>query len=140
MNIVTKLRKDSKVELLEKVPLFEQCSRRELGRIAALAEEVDVDEGKALTTENDRGREFFVLVEGSADVHRRGRHVNTLGPGDFLGEIALLGERPRTATVTATAPSKVLVLSRRDFRWLLQDVPTLPVKVLEAVAERVTAA
>lgn len=139
MKITPMMTRDSKVELLEVVPLFESCSRRELGRIAALADEVEVREGKELTRENDQGREFFVLVEGSAEVSRKGRTVNRLGPGDFLGEIALLGDGPRTATVTTTAPSKVLVLTRRDFRGLMQDVPSLPVKVLDAVAARISA-
>ena len=70
-------------------------------------------EGKVLTTEGDPGREFFVLIEGTADVRRKGRKVNTMGAGDFFGEIALVSNRPRTATVTATSPLRLLVITDR---------------------------
>ena len=88
-----------------------------------------------LITEGDRGREFFVLVGGAADVRRKGR-VNTMGPGDFFGEIALLADRPRTATVTTTAPTHLLVLTDRAFRRFLKDLPSIQLKVLTALAER----
>ena len=130
------LRKNAKLELLRRVPLFSRCSGRELTRIAAVADELDMPEGRALTREGQPGREFVVLVDGSAEVRRKGRRVNTLGPGDFLGEIALLADRPRTATVTTTAQSRLLVLTGRDFRALLRELPALQGKVLEAFAER----
>jgi CRP/FNR family transcriptional regulator, cyclic AMP receptor protein len=133
------LRKNAKIELLRRVPLFERCSARELGEVAALADELAVPAGKTLAAEGRSGREFLVLVEGAADVRRSGRRVNRLGAGDFLGEIALVTGRPRTATVTTTEPSRVLVLTARDFRRLLEGMPQIAAKVLAALGERLPA-
>ena len=130
------LRKDAKVELLQRVPLFERCSKRELQEIAGLADELDVPSGRTLTTEGRTGYEFVVIVEGSASVKRKGRTINTLRSGDFLGEIALVTGTPRTATVATTSQSRVLVLTARDFRRLLRDTPAIQLKVLEALAAR----
>jgi CRP/FNR family transcriptional regulator, cyclic AMP receptor protein len=130
------LRKNAKVELLRQVPLFERCSKRELDDIAGLADELDVAQGRTLTSEGKTGYEFLVLVDGAASVRRKGRTVNTLRAGDFLGEIALVTGSPRTATVTTTAPSRVLVVTARDFRRLLRDTPSMQMKVLEALAAR----
>jgi CRP-like cAMP-binding protein len=131
------LRRDAKIDLLKKVPLFAHCSKNELGNVALLADEIDMPEGKVLTTEGDPGREFFVLIEGTADVRRKGRRVNTMGPGDFFGEIALVSNRPRTATVTATSPARLLVVTDRAFRELMRKLPSIQSKVLAALAERV---
>ena len=130
------LRKNAKIELIKRVPLFQRCSGRELAEVAALADEVDLPAGRELTSEGRTGREFVILVEGVADVTRKGKNVNELGPGDFLGEISLVTGRPRTATVTTTAPSRVLVLGARDFRRLLRDLPSLQLKVLDALGDR----
>ncbi len=134
------MRRDAKIELLRRVPLFERCSRRELQAIAAVADELALPAGRALTREGAPGREFAVLVEGLAEVRRRGRRVDVLSAGDFLGEIALVADRPRTATVTTTTPVRILLLTGRDFLRLLRDVPSLQPKVLEALAERIPAA
>ena len=133
------LRRDAKIELLMRVPLFAGCSKKELGEIALVADEIDVDAGKVLTREGDSGREFFVLVEGAAEVRRKGRKVGTMDAGDFFGEIALVSSRPRTATVTATAPVRLLVVTDRAFRELLQKVPSIQLKVLTALADRLAA-
>lgn len=130
------LRKDAKIELLRAVPLFERCSRRELYELAALADEVQVAAGRKLTAEGATGKEFVVIVEGAADVRRKGRKVNTLHSGDFLGEIALVTGAPRTATVTTTAPTRVLVITASAFRSLLRRMPALQRKVLETLAAR----
>ena len=89
-----------------------------------------------LTRQGGPGREFFVLVEGSADIERDGKRIETLGPGEFFGELALLCERPRTATITAVSPVRVLVLTATNFKRLLRENPSISVKVLEAVAAR----
>jgi CRP-like cAMP-binding protein len=133
------LRRDAKIELLKQVPLFTGCSKKELGEIAFVADEIDVDKGKVLTREGDSAREFFVLVEGAAEVRRKGRKVATMGAGDFFGEIALVSSRPRTATVTATTPGLLLVVTDRAFRELLQKMPSLQLKVLTALADRLAA-
>jgi CRP-like cAMP-binding protein len=133
------LRKNAKVELIKRAPLFSHCSKKELGLVAQIADEIDLPEGKTLMREGDRGREFFVLVEGTADVRRRNRKVNTMGAGDFFGEIALVSDRPRTATVTTASPVRALVVSERSFRRLLDDAPDVQLKVLRALADRVAA-
>ncbi|HZD87729.1 MAG TPA: cyclic nucleotide-binding domain-containing protein [Gaiellaceae bacterium] len=131
------LRKNAKIELLRRVPLFEDCSKAELARIAAVADELSLPADRELTREGEHGREFVVLVEGTAEVRREGKVINRLGDGDFLGEIALVADVPRTATVTTTWPSRVLVVTDRAFRSLMRDSPSLQSKVLTALARRV---
>ena len=130
------LRKNAKIELIKHVPLFDGLSKRELDEVAAIADELAIDAGSELTHEGAAGHEFLVLVEGTADVRRKGRKVNTLGSGDFLGEIALITGVPRTATVTTTAPARMLVITARDFKSLLRRTPSIQLKVLEALASR----
>ena len=130
------LRKNAKIELLKRVPLFERCSKRELAEIAMLADELDLPTARDLTKQGASGREFIVLVEGEAEVVRGVRVVNELGPGDFVGEIALVSGKPRTATVRTRGPSRVLVVSASAFRTLMRDVPSIKDKVLAAVTAR----
>jgi CRP/FNR family transcriptional regulator, cyclic AMP receptor protein len=131
-----RLRKDAKSDLLKRAPLFANCSKRELAAIGAIADEIDLREGKELTRQGAPGREFFVLVDGTADVVKNRRKVNTLKAMDFFGEIALIHETPRTATVKATSPVRALVITERNFKRLLQEQPEIQRKVLEALAER----
>jgi CRP/FNR family transcriptional regulator, cyclic AMP receptor protein len=130
------LHRNEKVELIKRAPLFWNCSKRELRQIAQLADEIDLREGKEMTRQGERGREFFVLLEGDADVIKNGRRINQLGAGDFFGEIALVSDTPRTATVTATSPVRALVITDRSFRRLMQDQPEIQSKVLAALAAR----
>jgi CRP-like cAMP-binding protein len=130
------LHRNAKIELIKQAPLFSRCTKKELEQVASVADEIDLREGKELTTEGAPGREFFVLIEGTADVRRNGRKVNELGDGDFFGEIALISGAPRTATVTATSPVRALVVTDREFRSLLKRSPAMQMKVLEALAER----
>jgi CRP/FNR family transcriptional regulator, cyclic AMP receptor protein len=130
------LRKDAKIELLRRVPLFERCSKKELALIAGLADELDLPSARDLTREGAGGWEFIVLVEGEADVVRKGRKVNQLGPGDFVGEISLVTGRPRTATVRTRGPARILVLAATGFRTLMHDVPSIQEKVLAAITAR----
>jgi CRP-like cAMP-binding protein len=133
------LRADTKVELLRHLPLFELCSKRDLRRIAALAVERDVDQGTELIREGEPGTEFFVVVEGAIDVRRRGRRVAQLGAGSYVGDIARLSRSPRTATVVAATPLRVLAIAGRDFVELLDTIPELWLKVARTLADRVDA-
>jgi len=130
------LRRDAKVELISKVPLFAGLSKGELRKVASIADELDFPVGKVLIREGAPGREFFVLVEGTVHVERKGRKIDTLKPGDFFGEMALISNAPRNATVTVASPARTLVVTDRDFRNLLKDTPQIALKVLEAFAER----
>ena len=131
-----RLGSDKKVDLIKKVPLFEACSKHELEQVASAADEIDLAEGKELMREGDRGREFFVILEGTADVTQGGEKINSLGPGDFFGEIALISDVPRTATVTSTSPLRSLVVTARSFQRLVEESPEIQRKVLEAAVAR----
>jgi len=130
------LRKDVKVEMISHVPLFAACSKTELRKIAALADEIDLPAGTRLTKEGASGKEFVVIVQGRADVLRHGKKLRSLGNGDFLGEIALVTGAPRTATVTTTEPTRALVIAAPAFRTLLRNTPSMQLKVLDALASR----
>jgi CRP/FNR family cyclic AMP-dependent transcriptional regulator len=130
------LRRNQKVELIRHAPLFAHVSKRQLEQIAQIADEIDLREGKEMTKQGSRGREFFVLLEGNADVKKNGRRINTLGPGDFFGEIALVSDTPRTASVIATSPVRALVITDRSFKRLMSDSPEIQERVLSALAAR----
>jgi CRP-like cAMP-binding protein len=130
------LRKNAKIELIKSVPLFSSCSKKELEAIAAQADELGVPAGKTLTKEGARGREFMVIVDGSAEVRKKGRRLNLLGSGDFLGEIALISGGPRTATVTTISDTNLLVLTDRAFEQLTKKMPSINASVLKALSER----
>lgn len=130
------LTKNEKIELLRWIPLFAECTKAELVEVAISADEREAATGQALTQEGQRGREFFVLIAGAVGVTRRGRKLADLGPGDWFGEIAILTYKPRTATVTATSPVRLLVISDRAFRRVVETTPRIALKVLRNVAER----
>ena len=134
-----RLHKDTKVDLLKGVPLFASCSKAELQRIASLADELDLAEGATLIREGERGREFIVVVEGSVRVTRGGKKLRDLGAGDFIGEIALVSDVPRTATVTAVTPVRLLVVTDRAFRGLIEEMPSIATKVLQSLGARLHA-
>ena len=127
----------SKIDVLNRVPLFGGVSKRGMKEIAKIADEIDLPAGKELLREGDPGRQFFVLLDGEAEVTRRGSRINTMKKGDFFGEIALVTKMPRTATVTATTDVDVLVITERDFDALLKKSPQIGRNVAEALAERV---
>ena len=132
-------RKSTKIELLRTVPLFAGCSRRELSALAPLVDELDVPEGKTLIREGERGLEFFVIVEGTAGVTQNGRKLRDLDSGDWAGEIALITDLPRTATVATTSPGRLLVLTDQAFRSVLEHTPSIALKLMRPLAERLYA-
>jgi CRP/FNR family transcriptional regulator, cyclic AMP receptor protein len=134
-----RLRKSAKQQLIKSVPLFSHATGRELAALAAEADELTVPEGKELTRQGERGREFMVIVDGSARVTKNGRKINDLRAGDFLGEIALLSDVPRTATVTTTSETTVLVLTDRAFKRVADKIPSVHRSLLAALSERLQA-
>jgi CRP/FNR family cyclic AMP-dependent transcriptional regulator len=128
---------DAKAQLLQRVPLFATLSGKGLEQVAQLADEVDVASGTTLTREGATGGEFFVIIDGSVEVTREGGVLSTLGPGDFLGEIALVDGGPRTATARTTSASRLLVMTSPQFHTLLADQPEVRLCVLQALAARV---
>jgi CRP/FNR family transcriptional regulator, cyclic AMP receptor protein len=128
--------KDKKAELLGQVALFSACNKKELLRIAALADQTTFEKGSTMMKEGEPGNEAFVIARGNADASIRGKKVATIGPGAIVGELALLDHGPRTATVVAKDDVEALVLDPQSFRTLLHDVPTVAVKVATAIAAR----
>jgi CRP-like cAMP-binding protein len=131
-----RLRRDAKIALLRKVPLFERVSQKELARVAAISSEVSYPQGVALLREGTRDDGFFILLQGEVDVRRGVRLLQTLQRGQFFGEIGLLASVPRTATVTTGTQIDALFISGSEFKRLLRDSPTLALKVLEELADR----
>jgi CRP/FNR family cyclic AMP-dependent transcriptional regulator len=128
---------DTKVQALKRAPLFQDLSRKELVELARVTEDMEVPPGKVLCKEGETGQEFFVIVEGETDVTSKGTSVASRGGGDFVGEIALLEDTKRTATVTAKTALRVFVLTRKDFRRLVDENPSVERKVMSALARRV---
>ena len=133
-------KKIRKVDALKSVPMLWGCSAKELKSIAGILEEVDRPEGTVLMKEGAPGREMFIIASGKARVTRKGRTIASLGPGDVVGEMALLDGGPRTATVTADGPVSLLVVGQREFTSLLHDAPTVAIKMLRTLAERIRSA
>ena len=129
--------RDEKLELLKTVPLFRGLGGGEMQRIGQLVDEVDLPAGRVLMRQGESGSELFAMIEGSASVERDGRELPACGPGAVLGEIALVDGGPRTATVTLTEASRLLVLSRQDFHSLMDEFPGVRVQILETLASRV---
>jgi CRP/FNR family transcriptional regulator, cyclic AMP receptor protein len=127
---------DTKVQALKHAPLFEGLSRKELANLARVSEDLEVEPGTVLCKEGETGHEFFVLVDGKVKVTRKRRSLGTRGSGDFVGEIALLEDIPRTATVIAETPVRLFVLTRKDFRHLLDENPRVERKVMRTLARR----
>jgi CRP/FNR family cyclic AMP-dependent transcriptional regulator len=123
-------------ERLAEVPLFEGLSKQQLRRISSLMTRIDRPAGQVLTREGEQGSEFFIVLEGEVEVRQGDRVIATRRPGDYVGEIALLDKRPRTASVVATTPVSVEVLSRREFVSLLAEAPELSEQIMATMARR----
>ena len=128
---------DPKVDLLKSIPLFEGLGERELEQIARLVDEVDVPVGKVLMREGEPGDEMFIVVSGSFTINRHGNVIRECGAGAALGEMALMSEGPRTATVTANEPGRLLVVGHREFHSLLEVAPGISKHLLATLARQI---
>jgi CRP/FNR family transcriptional regulator, cyclic AMP receptor protein len=128
---------DSKADLIASVSLFQGLSRAELAEVAKIMDEVDVPAGHVLMTQGDLGRQMFVVARGRVAVERNGQQINELGPGGALGEMALISEGPRSATVTTMEPSLLLVADHRGFHSLMDVSPTIRRRILEGLASKI---
>ena len=128
---------NTKVEALRRVPLFEGLSKKELTELARVSEDLEVPAGHVLTKQGETGQEFFVIVDGTTEVKARGKSLGDRGAGEFIGEIALLEDTKRTATVTAKTQLRLFVLTRQGFRRLVDQNPAVERKVLQTLARRV---
>ncbi len=121
---------------LRKLALFAELSDDERQRVARWAEEVEVPVRKHLVEEGELGYEFFVIQEGRAEVRRGDEVIGELGPGDFFGEIALLEEHRRNASVVASEPMRAIVMTRRDFNEMQAELPSVAAQIRQAVENR----
>ncbi len=130
-------RQEDKIERLKDVPLFEECSQKQLRRVARIAQVFDVPPGTVLTRAGEPGDEFFLIIDGSARVDVSAEQRVLMGPGKFFGEMSLLDGGPRSATVIADTPIRLLVIRRQNFSELLEDVPGLIQSLLVTLSKRV---
>jgi hypothetical protein len=132
-------RHDRVEEQLARVPLFEGLSNKELRLVAQLSTYLEEPAGTVLTREGEAGHEFIIVLDGEVEVRSADQVIATRGPGTYVGEISLLEDRPRTATVVAKTPVKIEVIGQREFAGLLQEVPEISQKILPAMARRLAA-
>lgn len=123
-------------QTLKQIPLFAEMSDAHLQRIANSARERRFDAGTPIVSAGEAGIGFYLIVAGRAEVQRNKRTLRTLNPGDYFGELAILRDQPRSATVIATEATTCLVLTRWDFKGVLQANPAMAVPLLETVARR----
>jgi CRP-like cAMP-binding protein len=131
--------KDLKLDLISSVPMFCRLGHKELEQVAQLLDEVDVPAGKVLMRQGEHGDEMFIVASGTFRIERDGKTIAERGAGTALGEISLLSEGPRTATITALEPSRLLVAGHREFHALMDDHPTVRLQVLEGLATKIRA-
>lgn len=129
--------KQTKVEHLARVPLFDGCSKKELDKIARAADEIVMTAGTIIVDQGQTGREAFIVLNGNVTVKRNNRKIATLGPGAVVGELALLDHGPRTATAVCDTDCELLVIDQRHFRGVLEQIPALSVKLLASLASRI---
>ncbi len=129
-------RTDSHLDRLRSVPVFHRLDRRELEAVSRLTTEIDFEAGAEIIREGASSHEVLIVTDGEAVVSKGGQEVARLGPGDVAGELGLVQDRPRNATVRAETPLRALVIDRREFHTLLDDVPALTKKLLFTVAAR----
>ncbi len=126
-----------RVSQLKRVPLFAHLADAHVQRIVNSARERRFEPGAPIVSAGETGQGFYLILEGRAEVQRGGRTIRALGPGDYFGELALLRDQPRSATVVARDPTTCLALTRWDFKGILDANPALAVQLLETVAHRV---
>ncbi len=127
---------DDHISQLKRIPLFASLSKKDVARLASAADEVDFAAGHTLITEGEAGSEAYVVLSGTVSVSRQGTMIAALGPGEIIGELALLEDAERTASVTCETDCSMLVLDRRHFVPLLEDTPALAIGFLEELARR----
>ena len=130
-------RGDELLEYFQRVPLFAECTKKDLKVVAAQTERVHVEPGRVLVDQGEVGREFFAIVDGTARVIRNGRKIATLGPGDAFGELALLDRAPRNATVVAESEMDLIVLGQREFAKIVDAAPGFARALLVGIARRI---
>ena len=129
--------RDRVADQLARVPLFKDLSKKHLQHVSSLATTLEIEPGRVLAAQGEPGREFIFVLSGEAEVRRDGEFVTKRSSGDFFGEISLLLDKPRTASVVATTPMTIGVIEAREFKAMLQENPELYEPLIRAVGERI---
>ena len=129
--------RDPKVDLIASVSMFKGLGRKELEHIAQLVDDVDIPAGKVLMRQGESGAEMFIVAAGTVRIERDGKFIRDAGPGTSIGEMALLSEGPRTATVTATVPTRILLAGHREFHQLMEQHPKIRLAILEGLTAKI---
>ncbi len=133
---MARLRKADRTAALATVSLFEGLSKKDMQVVERCVTELSYPTGTALVTQGETGRDAMIIVAGTADVERDGKTVDTMGPGDIVGEMSLVTKAPRSATVTSTSEVRVLLMDAREFASVLEAHPKVTIKILRTVVER----
>ena len=133
---MARIRQAEKIDALRTIPLFQELSKKELEFLARMTTEVAVKDGTHLVTQGELGREAMIIVSGTAVVRRNGRKIDSMGPGDFFGEMSLVNHIPRNADVIASSDVRVLVMHAGEFANIFEQFPKVAVKILRTVVER----
>ena len=131
------VRKDRKLELLRGVPLFGSCDAMELKRVLPLIDEVEVPDGYVIAHEGGSEGQFAIIVEGTVRLERAGKAFHTIGPGEYIGEMALIDNGPRTTSAVSDGPVKLLVMAPRQFQSLIDEAVSIRAAVFETLARRI---
>lgn len=129
-------RKDSKLQHLSTVPMFSSLSQTELRTVGRLSDIVHYSEGDVICEEGTNGREFFLVMDGQAEVKKGKKTIAKMKPGSYFGELSVLDGGPRSATVVAGSDMELLVLEQRQFSGLIRELPAIGAKVLATMAAR----
>lgn len=130
----------TKAALIAQVPLFARCSKKEIGHVAALATKVTAQAGDVIIEEGTSGGDFYVVASGEAEVTIGGKKIRKIGRGDYFGEMSLLGNRLRSATVTATSRMNLYVVDAKGFNEMLDTTPSVTLSLLKTLSARLRAA
>ncbi len=123
-------RRDQKIAILKTVPLFSNLSKRHLTELSKHADKVKIDAGQIMAKEGEKGSDFFLIIEGKAQVKKGRKIIRNLKSGDYFGEISLIDGEPRTASVIAETDINLLFVNHKSFDHLLKTVPGLPKKIM----------
>jgi len=127
-------------QFLARVPIFANCTAEEIGAIASVAQESGFGADQIIVTQGTPGQAFYLILSGRVEIIRDGQSLGSFGPGDFFGEMSLLDQAPRSATIKASEPTTCLMLSSWDFKALLEAHPSIAVKLLEVLSRRLRVA
>lgn len=127
-------------EFLARVPIFANCTADEIVAIAAVAQGSSFQPGQIIVTQGTPGQAFYLIISGRVEILRDGKSLGAFGPGDFFGEMSLLDQAPRSATIRAIDPTDCMMLSSWDFKGLLEKHPSIAIKLLEVLSRRLRVA